>query len=179
MPNRSTYPIFYDDCKQISISFLNKHGYLDDNQCQSGTISWSRDGLKIADISIQVITYGEHPCVWLSYKYNEVNISYSVSLVSKMSNLGKGVVWFFICPNSGKRCRKLHLIKGYFFHRSSFRGCMYKKQSYSHNFRQLDKQFDVAFALDEVSDQLCSKHFKTTYRGIPTKRYSKLVKRLQ
>ena len=118
MPRNSTFPTLYDELKTVSISFLTKHGYLKPNQWQGGTINWSRQGKKTGSISIRVTTEPESPYLELDYKCNEIPIKYRVQIISVPSNLGKGVVWYFICPQTGKRCRKLYFAKNYFYHRS-------------------------------------------------------------
>lgn len=176
MPKPHTFPTLFDEVKTVSISFLGKHGYLKLNQWQSGTITWRRNGEKTGSISISVNIQPESPYLELDYKSNDTPINYKLRLVSIPSNIGKGVIWYFICPHTGKRCRKLYLIDGYFYHRSAFRGCMYEKQTYSHNNRWLGKQFDKLFGSEKAYEQIYSKHFKKQYNGKPTKRYLKLLK---
>jgi len=114
MPKPHTFPILYDDLKTISIQFLTKHGYLKPNQWQNGTLNWSRNGNPTGSISIKVCTMPEYPFIELEYKYNENPMNYKIQLVCAPSNLGKGVVWFFVCPLTGKRCRKLYLANSFF-----------------------------------------------------------------
>ena len=179
MPKPHTFPTLYDELKTVSISFLTKHGYLKPNQWQSGTITWSRNGNKTGSISIRVSTLPGNPFLELDYLCNETPINYKVCLVSAPSNLGKGVVWYFICPHTGKRCRKLYLGDTYFYHRSAFRGCMYEKQTQSKKSRYLDKTVGVYFQSDQLFEQLYKKHFKKQYAGKPTKKYLKLTKQIE
>ena len=179
MPKPHTFPTLYDDLKKVSISFLTKHGYLKPNQWRSGTITWSRNGNVIGSISIRVNTQSQSPYIELDYKYNETPINYRVQLVSAPSNLGKGVVWYFLCPHTGKRCRKLYLGETYFFHRSAFRGCMYEKQTHSKKYRGLDKTLGVYFQKEQLFEELNKKNLKKYYAGKPTKRYWKLTCQLK
>jgi len=179
MPKPHTFPTLFDAVKTVSISFLAKHRYLKPNQLQSGTITWSNNGNKTGSISIQVNTQSEHPYIELDYICNEALIKYRVQLVSALSNLGKGLVWYFVCPRTGKRCRKLYLADTYFYHRSAFTGCMYEKQTQSKYARMLDKKFGIVFKTDELYNQLHKKHFKRYYAGKPTKRFLQITKQLQ
>ncbi|NOU46812.1 MAG: hypothetical protein HOO86_07095 [Bacteroidales bacterium] len=174
-----TFPTLYDNLKTVSISFLNKHGYLKPNQWQSGTISWSRNGNKLGSISIRVNTHPENPYLELDYKCNEAPINYRIQLISAPSNLGKGVVWYFVCPHTGKRCRNLYLADTYFYHRSAFRGCMYEKQTKSKKYRQLDKTLGVYYRTDQLFEQLYKKHFKKQYAGKPTKKYLQIMEQIK
>jgi hypothetical protein len=176
MPKPHTFPTLYEDLKTVSISFLTKHGYLKLNHWQTGTITWSRNGNRTGSISIQVNTQPESPYLELDYKCNEAPINYRVQLVSAPSNLGKGVVWYFICPKTGTRCKKLHFSGLYFCHRSAFGGSCYEKQTYSHQTRTLTKAFEALFGSEKAYDQIYSKHFKKHYKGKPTKRYLMLQK---
>lgn len=179
MPKPCTFPTLYDEVKTVSISFLTKHGYLKPKQWQRGTITWSRNGNKTGSISIGVNTQTESPYLELNYKCNTAPINYSVQLISAPSNLGKGVVWYFVCPRTGKRCRKLYSADTYFYHRSAFRGCMYEKQTQSKKYRGLEKTLGVYFRSDQLFEQLNKKHFKKHYKGKPTKKYLKITQQLQ
>lgn len=179
MPKPYTFPTLYDTLKTVSISFLTKQGYLKPFQWQSGTITWSRNGNKTASILIRVNTHPKSPYIELDYKCNEAPINYRVQLISVPSNLGKGVVWHFVCPHTGKRCRKLYLADTYFYHRSAFEGCMYEKQTLSKKNRHLDKMLGEYFKSDQLLEQLCKKYFKKQYAGKPTKKYLKLTQQIQ
>jgi hypothetical protein len=179
MPKPHTFPTLFDEVKTVCISFLTKHGYLRQNQWQRGAINWSSNGIRTGSISIIVSTEPPSPYLELDYKYNEAPINYRVQLVSAPSNLGKGLVWYFVCPRTGKRCRKLYLADTYFYHRSAFRGCMYEKQTQSKKNRYLDKTLGVYFQSDQLFEQLYKKHFKKQYAGKPTKKYLKLTQQIQ
>ncbi len=179
MPKHPTFPILIDELKNISISFLKKHGYLKLNQWQSGAISWTRNGNEIGSITIGVNTEPESLYLLLDYKCNETPIKYKVQLISVPSNLGKGVVWYFVCPHTGKLCRKLYLADTYFYHRSAIKGYMYEKQTQSKKYRYLDKTLGVYYRADQLFEQLYKKHFKKQYASKPTKKYLKLIKQIQ
>ena len=114
----------------------------------------------------------------MDYKYGDEPRNYKVSLVSIPSNLGKGVIWYFRCPQTNKRCRKLYSIGGYFFHREAFNGCMYDSQTRSKKWRLMEKVFGSCFDIDNHYEEIYSKHFKTHYNGKPTKRYLKLMRQI-
>jgi len=94
------------------------------------------------------------------------------------SNLGKGLVWFFICPKTGKRCKKLHLYNSYFYHRTAFNGCMYQSQTLSKKARELDKIFSCYFKSEKLYSELYKKHLKKKYAGKPTKKYLSLTQQI-
>lgn len=91
------------------------------------------------------------------------------------SIIGNGLIWYFVCPKTGNRCRKLYLVDGYFYHRGAFSGCFYEKQTYSRNTRSLCKQYESYFGVEQSYEKIYSKHFKKQYNGVPTKLYAKLL----
>jgi hypothetical protein len=169
MPRHTTFPDLYDECKTISIAFLKQNGYLGPDQWRYGNITWSRgEGSNkriTGSIGIWVSTKDNDFYLELDYKCNDKPIKYKVPLVTRPSNIGKGVVWFFRCPNTGKLCRKLYLIDTYFLHRTAFRGAMYEKQTYSKHARQQAKLWGRLFDSDKVYEEVYSKHFKKQYAG--------------
>jgi hypothetical protein len=178
MAKQHTFPTLYNDVRTLSTAFLRDNGYLKPSQWQTGIVTWRRNGEKVASISIAVDTSSPNPYVELDYSYQGNPIRYKVRLIQQPSNLGRGFQWYFVCPNTGKRCRKLYLISGYFYHREAFKGCMYEKQTQSKYARLLDKNFGLLFRTDELYDQLCKKYFKKRYAGKPTKRYLQITKKI-
>jgi len=175
MSRCSTSPALYDEMKTLRISYLYRNNYLKLGFKTSGIINWVSNGDVTSSISISVTNRSINPFITLEYTSNSTPISYNVQLVSIPSNLGKGVIWYFICPATRKRCRKLYLCGGYFYHRTAFRGCMYEKQTYSHNTRWLGRQVDQLFGSDKAYEKIYSKYFKKTYNGRKTMRYKKLL----
>jgi hypothetical protein len=179
MPKPHTFPTLYNEALQISVSKLKEWEYLNPEQFKSGTLTWSRNGNQTGSISIKVNTQSEQPYIELDYKYRDEPRNYKVSLVSLPSNLGKGLIWYFLCPQTNKRCRKLYSIGGYFLHREAFNGCMYETQAQSKKYRQLDKTLGAYFRTDDLYSQLYQKHFKKYYAGKPTKRYLRIMEQIQ
>lgn len=176
MPRSATYPTLFDECKSISIADLKRLKYLLPESFLGGTISWTRLGEKTGSIGIRVYTDTDFPYVELDYKCNGEPIKYRINLESQTSNLGKGVVWYFTCPQTGKRCRKLHLVQGYFFHRTAFRGCFYEKQLESKYWRFLDRSaLGREFKIEKLYEERYKKNFKTHYKGMPTKAFKHLM----
>ena len=179
MPKPYTFPTLYNEALQIDISKLKGWGYLDPEQIKSCTLNWSRNGNPTGSISIQVNTHSEQPYIELDYKYRDEPRNYKVRLVSIPSNLGKGLIWYFLCPQTKKRCRKLYSIGGYFLHREAFKGCMYETQTQSKKYRQLDKILGAYLKSDNLYSELYKKNFKKTYAGKPTKRYLRIMEQIQ
>jgi hypothetical protein len=174
MGRYANYPTTVEDCLTVSITKLKEWDYLNFLGTKSGTISWSRNGQKHSSIGISVTNDGFKILMILDYKSNGEPMNYTVKIIGKPSNLGKGEVLFFVCPNTGKLCRKLLLRNGYFLHREAFNGLMYSKQLESKKNRDLFKIFDACYLSDEVYEERYKKYFKTHYNGKETKRYKRL-----
>jgi hypothetical protein len=84
----------------------------------------------------------DEPHIELGFNVHGHRIEQRVPLVSQPSNLGIGVVWFFRCPRTGKKCRKLHFLGRGFYHRSVVAGYHYRKQTESHHARFLRKMIE-------------------------------------
>ena len=179
MPKISNFPTLYDDVLQLSITKLKNWGYLKPNQIKSGAITWRRNDEAFASISIKVNTIQQQPYIELNYKFNDDPRNYKIQLVSIPSNLGKGKIWYFLCPQTNKRCRKLYQIGGYFLHREAFNGIYYETQIKSKHYRQLEKTLGSWLITDKLYSELYSKHFRTHYNGKPTKRYLKIMKQIK
>jgi len=179
MPKPHTFPTLYNEALQIHISKLKGWGYLNPEQIKSGTLNWSRNGNPTGSISIQVNTHSEQPYIELDYKYRDEPRNYKVYLTSTPSNLNRGEIWYFICPQTKKRCRKLYSISGYFLHREAFNGCMYETQTQSKKYRQLDKTLGAYFKSEQLYNELYKKNFKKSYAGKPTKKYLRIIEQIQ
>tara|TARA_R100000306_G_C4375459_1_gene141766 strand:- start:1528 stop:2124 length:597 start_codon:yes stop_codon:yes gene_type:complete len=180
MPKFPTFPTLFDDALQIKASNLNKWNYLKPDQIMSGTITWTwRKSGRQNSISIVVNTKSPRPFVELDYKYGGDPRHYKVYLETVPSNLGKGEIWYFHCPQTHKRCRKLYSVNGYFLHREAFKGAMYEKQTHSKKWREIEKVYGAYFDSEKLFSELHSKHFRKYYKGKPTKRYKKLLEQIR
>ena len=178
MPKPYTFPVLFDECRTVAISDLKRWDYLISNQWKSGQINWSRNGERQASIGITVDLHEDYGQLTLDYLLNGEKVKYNVQMVSELSNLGKGRIWYFVCPSTKKRCRKLYSVSGYFLHREAFSG-MYETQTYSNNTRALIRLFDRTIKMERAYELLYSKHFKTHYAQKPTKRYLKVLQTIQ
>lgn len=178
MPRYSTFPTTFEDCLQFRINNLRKWGHIkpgvDVWNCR---YIWSRRGERIADVGYKVIMSGD-PYVELDYKYRGESRIYQIYLEALPSNLGIGDVWYFVCRHTGRRCRILYSISGWFVHREATRGVYYESQIRSKYARMLDQTLGAYFQADALRDQLYSKHFTRYYRGKPTRRYQKIKAKL-
>lgn len=179
MPKPYTFPKLYDETFKISLSKLKEWGYLEQGQTKSGRITWSRNGEPTGSISIFSNTISPLPFIELNYKYGDEDRRYKVYLTSIPSNIGKGAIWYFVCPQTKQLCRILYSFEGYFLHREAFNGCMYESQTHSKKYRRYNKVLGAYFRLDDMYGQLYQKHFKKTYAGRYTKKYLRIKRQIK
>lgn len=158
MPKFPTFPFIFDEAKSLSISDLRKLRYFNKNSITNGTINWTNRGEKTGSISVSLLMNDNKNVLSFDYKCNGTDYKYDVCLITLPSNLGKGKVWYFYCPFTGKRCRKLHLIQERFMHRSALPSGMYSKQAQSKKWRQVERVYGSYFDSDEVYAELHSKY---------------------
>lgn len=142
-----------------------------------GSVSWS-SGSKINYV---FELNNEAQYLRLMYTHTshskETKVDYRINLTSIPSNLGKGSIWYFLCPRTGKRCRILYLAYGnpYFMSRTAFQHPIYyQTQAVSKREYHLISQFDAAKKLEE----LYTKRTKSHYRGRKT-RTQQLIEQIE
>ena len=179
MGRSTSLPLLYDEVLSLSCTNLVKWGYINpgSNQIKSGVISWFRNGEKVSASSI--VVDNQYMKITFHYNYQDEKHSITFRLESIKSNLGKGQIWFFRCPHTGLRCRKIYSIGSTFGHRKAFSGVYYSKQILGHKDRFLVSKYDSYFKENEMFQMLYGKHFKKYYKGKPTKRYLKALKILE
>lgn len=178
MGRYSDLPILYDFCKILSISDLKKWNYLRPNYIKTGTIEF-KSCYDILNLTVKVVADMVEPYAELSYKVNDNVINYRVDFELLPSNLGKGKVWYFLCPITKVRCKKLYLIGNYFQHRTAYGKGYYQTQTLGLKDRYLIRLYDMAEKSSKARSELSKKYFKKYYKGKPTKRYLKLLNELE
>ena len=115
---------------QLSITELKRVGMLRPAAYQYNTFNWTQGGREVSSIAISTDTRGEIPTVRFVYNYNGSLVDYTAPLRFQPSNLNRGGFYMFVCPVTGRTCRKLYLVGGRFVSRFAFRA-LYDKQTQS------------------------------------------------
>lgn len=108
------------------------------------------------------------PYLRFAYSYDGIVKDYRVTLSSVPSNLGKGEIYYFICPVNGSRCRKLYWCEesGLLQSRTAFKERLYYYYQLSSEYNYSnDRYWSVEMQLKE----LYSKVVKSHYRGHKTR----------
>ena len=181
MAKSPTYPLILDRCHTVSIGDMKRWGSLNPGQWRNGSVYWERGVERVASVGYTAFISPEpgQAYIQFNYSYDGEPVQWRVPLLSVPANIGKGLVWFFRCPVTGTRCKKLHLIDGRFMHRSAVRGAMYKRQTQSKKWRTLSRCFDAYDIGAAVLEEMQKPYFKEEYRGKPTRRYDRLLRKAE
>lgn len=164
-----------DDLLNIPISLLNKEGVLKRSKHPIIQKVIRNDSIRLGVVTS---LWTPIPFVTFLYRYEGKIVQQTVELLKTPSNLGKGHFYYFVCPKSRKKCRKLYLIDGCLVHRCLING-MYRSQTFSKKDRKIVDFVTQYYMDDKVAEEIYSRYFKTHYKGKPTKRLIKLKNKLK
>ncbi len=180
MPKPYTAPLLINQEKTLTTGYLSKCGYFKTDCIATGSTGWTSNKSKDLDILITVIMQKENERVVLSYNdFNDSPVEQIIYLESKPSNLGKGLIWFFICPFTGTICRNLIFVNNRFMHRSNLVNAMYSIQAESKYWRKMFQLQPNIPTTQKILDEPNKKYYKKYYKGEITKRYKKHLITLQ
>lgn len=173
MGRLSGLPVIYDRLKSISTADLKKWNLLKSSFPRQGQITWIQNDRVNFSINYK-LGFRPNNYLILNYHFDGRDYNYSVRIAHFPSNLGKGMVNYFVCPVTGRTCRKLHLNNGIFQHRGNIDG-FYQWQIYSHKDRALCRIYDDIKICHNAEFSMQEKYFKKFYLNHPTKRYKKIL----
>jgi hypothetical protein len=176
MGRNTTGAITVNQCLQLKIKTLVED--LSENlKSGKGTITWSSG----SSIGFTISKNNFDLSVEIEYQKTieglQKPISYKINIETLPSNLGKGEIYYFVCPFSFKRCKVLYMGYGspYFKSRTAYKHRIYYASQLS---SRLDKHNDTYWSLERRLEKLYIKHPKTHYRGEIT-HAQKLIQRLE
>jgi hypothetical protein len=163
---------------RIELSYLLKEGYIKKGHCVTGILTWTNG----SSIKTESKYTEEEKYLRLVYTLTDAagkknSLDYKIALQTKPSNLGKGDVLYFVCPQSGCLCRVLY--RAYSSHiwksRASYSNRIYYPLQIS---SKLDKYNERYWELENELENLYKKNGAHTYKGMLTKR-AKRIERLE
>lgn len=157
------------EIERINISELLRKKYIAKGGIMSGGIRWENGN----SISYEADLQSNYRYLRLSYTLNSesgsIEQDYKIKILSTPSNLGKGELLYFECPQSGNRCRILYRVYGSMIWKSRL---AYSKRIY-YTAQLTSKRFKDStryYLLEEKLARLRNKaYLKWTYNGKPTK----------
>jgi hypothetical protein len=182
MPYRSQGIATAEGSKRIELSYLFKNGFIKKNFKGTGKLKWTDNkGNYTGNIGIETKYTDEEKYLRLFYTITDNNTKeknkydYKITIETIKSNLGRGAIPYFVCPQTYDRCRKLYMAYGSHIwkSRNAYRNRIYYScQSCSKLFYATERYFK----LEKIIEQLEKTRMKTTYRGIETKTFQRFKK---
>jgi hypothetical protein len=169
---------------KIDLSWMLKNGYFQPGKLATGVMIW-REGwrsqperTKVAEIAIQTIS---NEFMVLRYQIiyqtgEAVTKECRVDIATVPSNLGKGNVLYFVCPETGRRCRVLY---------NCYNSPIWKsREAYSHRIyydtqqeskmnRANGQWWDIEHLLPKLRTPVRK---SKTYAGKPTRRMQRIYR---
>ena len=164
---------------KLDINYLIKNNNLQHGKERRFNLSWSNGSV----IQVKTVFNNGETYVRLMYRQTDrmtkitKDFDYKIYIERVKSNLGKGYNLYFICPQSGNRCKILYLCYGAerFKCRQAYNNRIYySTQTHSKEYRLNGRYFKLEKTINELYD----KRETTTYKGKPTKRHLRLLKLL-
>ena len=178
MAKHSTGVILYDELATLDLSWLFKKGRIIPGAEVTDVLTWKRSGEVTGSAKLTTLYTTRERWVKLNYFIDGQPRETMIIIETLPSNLGRGVVPYFICPITFKRCRKLYVVRGRFVHRSGLKG-MYEKQTYSKRMRAIDALYREDFVLEHYYKTIRSRYFHKQIKGQPTKAMDRLNKQVK
>lgn len=160
------------EATKLDLSYLLKSKSIQKGNTITFNLSWT-NGYIISCESV----YSSNE-IYLRLMYSVTNkqtnekkdFDYKIYITKVKSNLGKGEVLLFVCPESARYCRKLFMCYGYtrFKHRLAYSNRIYYKTQTS---SKLHLNNDRYFAIDKKINKLYNKRDAINYKGKATKRH--------
>lgn len=168
MPKLYSFPVIFDEVPAITIGELNKRGFFRPG-FNIGSISWGNQSIKVVGV------IDDNPGLVLDYNLNGQHVRDCVKLTSTRSNLNDSKIYWFTCPATRVKCKKLYLLDGHFVHRTANPKGMYRIQARPSKYREWEKTVGAYLDAEKARDDVNGKNFVKYRSGKPTKRYRKLL----
>ena len=164
MGRYSTGAITTGEAQRIGISYLFKQGFISKGKTIQGRLSWN-NGSSIGFIS--ELSEGKQE-IRLYYQNQkptgEINdLDYRIQLSSIPSNLGRGLIWYFICPITGRKARILYKCYGslHFKSRRAYQNRIYySSQIASKNNFHNERFFSLEREIEKLQPLIRKKHYQ-------------------
>lgn len=169
MGRKSTGAITTGESQKLEINTLLKKGYFKNGCHLSGTITWT-DGNSIGYEAELTETRQEIKLNYWNKRYSgeRNDLEYTIHLVSVPSNLGRGKIWYFICPFTGMKVKILYKVYGslYFKSRKAYKTRIYYLSQISSKF---DFNNNIYWEIEHKLEKLCPLIRKEHYQGKETR----------
>lgn len=173
------------ECERIELSDLLTNSYIKKGYRVRSTLEWVQNGEPTSEIRIESLYLKDEKYVRLVYETTDEqgrhveHLDYKIQLVTVPSNLGKGKVPYFLCPNLNIKCRVLYRAYGsnrwfsrQYYETEGFR-IYYPSQAVSKESYPRERKRHISQKIDTIWGK---KNFHLYHRGKKTRAFKKLEK---
>lgn len=176
MGRDSTGAIETKETKRIYLKQLIEWGVFIPGATATFPLKWTRRGEPAGEIGAEAHSPKDaDPYLVLRYSINGENFRERIDIAYLPSNLGKGNIPFFICPETGKLCRILYRAYGSkrWKHREAYRRSGLRLYYDTQTCSKLDR-YNTRFWNIEDRFKKDTRRAAYEYAGKPTKRFTRL-----
>lgn len=174
MPKKTSDPIILEELLAIEVASIYKRVRTE----RSFTLTWSINGYRTDSVDYYLIERLDDKTLVIGFLFHRQTDLIKVSLILKASNLGIGCVPFFLCPITGRLCRKLYFINSKLKSRYGIEGSFYSSQLWSKGYRAINNSYGKLLQLRELNEDLNRPFLKSHYRGEETSTVQRIIKRI-
>ncbi len=169
--------------RKLDLGWMLKNKFIVKNKVVKGTLVWM-DG---STAEYESLLSANEKYLKVNYTITKrsgktIPYNYMIQLVTVPSNLGKGEILYFQCPDSGKRARILYSANGHdkYVHREWYlekhgKRLYYNSQLCSKSDYHNTRYHTLSNKINDLLDDLINKkHRNMHYKGEPTKNYQRL-----
>ena len=169
--------------RKLDLSWMLKNGYIKKDSQVNGLMEWE-DG---SEASFESVFYEYDKFLRLFYvltnrKGEDTYYDYKIFFDTVPSNLGKGEIIYFLCPECNERARILYMAygNGKYAHRNYYYNNLglriyYTSQQTSKYWYANTRYFSVKRRYERLIDELAKVKYRNShYRGVPTKDVKRL-----
>lgn len=160
-----------ENCLTISITDLKKKVFFNTPKTVSVVINLVKNNEQCLNVDVEFIANQNEKFITFTYPNETVidkTVTHKISIASIPSNIGNGFVKYFVCPRTGKYCRKLYYHRMSFMHREAT-GLLYEQQK-----RRQPISY-AGYLTTEQRNEPNTKNFRKYYKGDMTKRYFRIL----
>lgn len=165
------------EATKLDLSYLIKNKFIQKGSEITFHLSWTNGS------QIKVLSHYTESDIYLRLMYQVTNndnkevkkYDYKIYISKKKSNLGKGEILYFVCPETALYCRTLFMCYGYnrFKHRLAYNNKIYyHSQTVSKESRNNTRYFK----LDDKINKIYNERESKTYKGKETAKHKRLIK---
>lgn len=168
-------PVILERCISLDIGGF-KLDWAAPGKTLTGSCRWFQGEEETSSIGYRIFTDPTHPLLILLYSIDGQDVTQTVELAAVPSNLNRGQYWLFLCPVCGRRCKKLHLIRGLFRHRTAMRSVFYRQQARTP--WPFGRYLDAYEGIGEIFEAAEAPYFREYYRGKLTRRAQGMLRKI-